>query len=192
MVQYFDSNENIKFDLKYRKNVQMIFQDPFSALNPVHTVFHHLKRSLIRFNITNTNEIKKKIIEMLELVDLFPAENFLYKYPHEMSGGESQRVCIARALIPNPKLIIADEPTSMLDVSIREEILKLFVKLKNEYNLSVLFITHDIASAAMISDNIVVLKEGSVVEIGEPARLLQSPKDDYTKKLINASTMDWL
>ncbi len=192
MVQYFDSNENIKFDLKYRKNVQMIFQDPFSALNPVHTVFHHLKRSFIRFNITNTNEIKKKIIEMLELVDLFPADNFLYKYPHEMSGGESQRVCIARALIPNPKLIIADEPTSMLDVSIREEILKLFVKLKNEYNLSVLFITHDIASAAMISDNIVVLKEGSVVEIGEPARLLQSPKDDYTKKLINASTMDWL
>ena len=109
-----------------------------------------------------------------------------------MSGGETQRVCIARSLIPKPKLIIADEPTSMLDVSIRDGILKLFLKLKKQYGLSILFITHDIASAAMISDSMVVLKNGLIVEQGDPKEIIKSPKDEYTKKLINASGEEWL
>ena len=192
--QFFDNNKrSIDFDLDYRKNVQMIFQDPFSALNSIHTVFHHLKRAFINFGISNSNSIiKEKAIKMLELVDLFPAESFLYKYPHEMSGGECQRVCIARALISKPKIIIADEPTSMLDVSIREEILKLFIRLKDRYDLSILFITHDIASAAMISDKMVVLKDGSIVDEGSPNSILKASKNKYTKQLIKASTAQTL
>ena len=189
MYQFFyGKKERVNFDLEYRKNVQMIFQDPFSALNSIHTVFHHLKRSFMNFNIVSSNSsIEKEAIKMLEMVDLYPGEKFLNKYPHEMSGGECQRVCIARALISKPRLIIADEPTSMLDVSIREDILNLFVKLKNKYNLSILFITHDIASASMISDRMVVLKNGRIVDKGSPDLIIKNPKDRYTKKLIEAS-----
>ena len=190
LFHFFDNGKQpVVFNMEYRKNIQMIFQDPFSALNSIHTVFHHLKRSYINFNIASSNTIiKEKAIKALEMVDLSPAESFLTKYPHEMSGGECQRVCIARALISKPKIIIADEPTSMLDVSIREEILKLFIRLKDQYSLSVLFITHDIASAAMISDEMVVLKEGSVVDIGSPESIINKSKDKYTKQLIKAST----
>ena len=109
-----------------------------------------------------------------------------------MSGGECQRVCIARSLIPKPKLIIADEPTSMLDVSIREEILKLFLTLKKKYSLSILFITHDIASASMIADRIVVLKNGKIVEKGSPKKIIELSEDNYTEKLIKASSLDWI
>ena len=183
--------ESVNFDLEYRKNVQMIFQDPFSALNSIHSVFHHLKRSFINFNIiSSSSNIREEIVNILEMVDLCPGEKFLNKYPHEMSGGECQRVCIARALISKPKLIIADEPTSMLDVSIRKDILNLFVKLKNKYSLSILFITHDIASASMISDNMVILKKGRIVDEGNSDLIIKNPKDDYTKKLIKASTSE--
>ena len=113
---HMDNHKNIVYDLDYRKNVQMIFQDPFSALNPIHSVFHHFKRPFTRFGITNKEDMWTKACELLEMVELDSAEEFLNKFPHEMSGGECQRVCIARALVPQPQLIIADEPTSMFDV----------------------------------------------------------------------------
>jgi len=192
LTEYFDdSNENINFDLDYRKNVQMIFQDPFSALNPIHSVFHHLKRPLIRFGMEDRANLWDKACEILEMVELDPAEEFLNKYPHEMSGGECQRVCIARALCSHPKLIIADEPTSMLDVSIRNDILMLFNKLKEKYNTGIMLITHDIASAAVCSDHMIVLKKGRVVESGSAKEIIESPKDKYTKSLISASKSDW-
>lgn len=183
--------ETNSFDLKYRKNVQMIFQDPFSALNPIHTVFHHFKRPLTRFGITDKENMWIKACELLNLVELDPAEEFLNKFPHEMSGGECQRVCIARALIPKPKLIIADEPTSMLDVSIRSDILRLFIKLKEKYSTGILLITHDIASASICSDRIIVLNNGKIVEYGDTNKIIKEPANDYTKSLINASDNNW-
>ncbi len=192
LTEYFDdSNEDINFDLNYRKNVQMIFQDPFAALNPIHSVFHHLKRPLIRFGMESRANLWNKACEILEMVELDPAEEFLNKYPHEMSGGECQRVCIARALCSHPKLIIADEPTSMLDVSIRNDILMLFNKLKEKYNTGIMLITHDIASAAVCSDHMIVLKKGEVVESGSVKTIIESPKNKYTKSLIGASKSDW-
>jgi len=145
----------------------------------------------LRFGISSEKDIKLKACELLEMVELNPAEDFLSKFPHEMSGGECQRVCIARALCSNPKLIIADEPTSMLDVSIRSDILNLFIKLKENFNLSILLITHDIASASICSDEIVVLKEGRVVESGATLDIIQNPTHDYTKNLLKSSRDDW-
>lgn len=192
-ILYFDGKEHldVEHNLAFRKNVQMIFQDPFSALNPIHTVLHHFERPLLRFGMCSKNEIKSKTIELLEMVELTPANDFLYKFPHEMSGGECQRVCIARALCSNPNLIIADEPTSMLDVSIRSDILNLFIKLKEKFHLSILLITHDIASASICSQDIIVLKKGKIIESGSCENIIKSPKDDYTKNLISASMDDW-
>jgi len=186
-----ESSNSVKHDLEFRKKVQMIFQDPFSALNPIHSVLHHFERPLLRFGITPKLDIRFKVCELLEMVELSPAEDFLYKFPHEMSGGECQRVSIARALCSNPKLIIADEPTSMLDVSIRSDILNLFIKLKKKYDLSILLITHDIASASICSDEIIVLKEGRMVESGSCLNIIQKPQHDYTKDLLKASMDDW-
>ena len=192
IIQYNDQeSKEVIHNLNFRKHVQLIFQDPFSALNPIHTVFHHFERPLLRFGITKKTEIKSKICELLEMVELNPVEEFLYKFPHEMSGGECQRVCIARALSSNPKLIIADEPTSMLDVSIRSDILNLFIKLKEKYGLSILLITHDIASASICSDEIIVLKKGRIVESGSRLDIIKNPKHEYTKSLLKASTEEW-
>ena len=192
-ILYFDGKEHldVEHNLAFRKNVQMIFQDPFSALNPIHTVLHHFERPLLRFGMCSKNEIKLKTLELLEMVELSPADEFLYKFPHEMSGGECQRVCIARALCSNPSLIIADEPTSMLDVSIRSDILNLFIKLKEEFNLSILLITHDIASASICSQDIIVLKKGKIIESGSCENIIKIPEHDYTKNLISASMDDW-
>ena len=191
VTSYMDNHQDIVYDLNYRKNVQMIFQDPFSALNPIHSVFHHFKRPLIRFGITSKKDMWLKACELLKMVELESAEEFLNKFPHEMSGGECQRVCIARALVPKPKLIIADEPTSMLDVSIRSDILKLFIKLKEKYNTSILLITHDIASASICSDYMIVLKEGKIVESGSSDEIIKNPSHSYTKSLLKASSSDW-
>ena len=191
VTSYMDNGKDIVYDLNYRKNVQMIFQDPFSALNPIHSVFHHFKRPLTRFGMTSKDDMWLKACELLKMVELEPAEEFLNKLPHEMSGGECQRVCIARALVPNPKLIIADEPTSMLDVSIRSDILKLFIKLKQKYNTSILLITHDIASASICSDYMIVLKEGKIVESGSPNEIIKTPSHSYTKNLLKASDSNW-
>ena len=132
------------------------------------------------------------IVDLLEKVGLTPGEKFAEKFPHEMSGGERQRVSIARALSLDPKIIVADEPTSMLDVSIRMEILEIFAKMRKENNLTVLFITHDLASARYLADRIIVLKNGKIIEQNKSEDLIQTPVEKYTKDLIKAASPGWL
>ena len=184
--------ESRKVPLEYRKTVQMVFQDPFGSLNSVHTVYHHLARPLIRHGLKKGNEIFPYIVELLEKVGLKPGKSFAEKFPHEMSGGERQRVAIARALSLEPQIIVADEPTSMLDVSIRMEILEIFAKMRIEDNLTVLFITHDLASARYLADRIIVLKNGKVIEENKSEDLIQNPVEVYTKQLIKAASPGWL
>ena len=178
--------------LEYRKNVQMVFQDPFGSLNSIHTVYHHLTRPLIRHGLKNQKGMYQHIVDLLEKVGLTPGEKFAEKFPHEMSGGERQRVSIARALSLDPKIIVADEPTSMLDVSIRMEILEIFAKMRKENNLTVLFITHDLASARYLADRIIVLKSGKIIEQNKSEDLIQTPVEKYTKDLIKAASPGWL
>ena len=178
--------------LEYRKQVQMVFQDPFGSLNSIHTVYHHLARPLLRHRLIPEQKLLDYIIEMLETVGLIPGTTFAEKFPHEMSGGERQRVAIARALSLNPDLLIADEPTSMLDVSIRMEMLEIFARMRIEKNLTIVFITHDLASARYLTDRIIVLQHGSIVEQGIAEDLIRSPKEEYTKQLIKAASPGWL
>ena len=185
-------SEARKVPLEYRKKVQMVFQDPFASLNSVHTVYHHLSRPLTRQKLYDKKTISKMINQNLEEVGLSPGKSFAKKFPHEMSGGERQRVAIARALCIEPKIIIADEPTSMLDVSIRMEILEIFAKLRIEKNLTIIFITHDLASARYLADRILVLSKGTLVEQNNAEELIKNPKSSYTKKLVRAASPGWL
>ena len=178
--------------LKYRRKVQMVFQDPFGSLNSVHTVFHHLARPIIRHRLVPKSDLYKYIIDTLETVELSPGALFADKFPHEMSGGERQRVAIARVLSLQPDLIVADEPTSMLDVSIRLDILKILANLRIKKNVAILFITHDLASARYLADRIIVLQNGLQVEEGPSEDLIQSPQHSYTKQLIAAASPGWL
>ena len=178
--------------LEYRKAVQMVFQDPFGSLNSIHTVYHHLSRPLVRHKLKSKAKLFDHIIKTLEIVGLSPAETFVHKFPHEMSGGERQRVAIARALILDPEIIIADEPTSMLDVSIRMEILEIFAKMRKENGLTILFITHDLASARYLADRIIVLKAGNIIEENQSEDLIQNPSTEYTKQLVRSASPGWL
>ena len=178
--------------LKYRRKVQMVFQDPFGSLNSVHTVFHHMARPIIRHRLVPKSDLYKYIIDTLETVELSPGALFADKFPHEMSGGERQRVAIARVLSLQPDLIVADEPTSMLDVSIRLDILKILANLRIKKNVAILFITHDLASARYLADRIIVLQNGLQVEEGLSEDLIQSPQHSYTKQLIAAASPGWL
>jgi ABC-type glutathione transport system ATPase component len=184
--------ESRNVPLEYRKTVQMVFQDPFGSLNSIHTVYHHLARPIIRHGLKDEKEILPYIIHILEKVGLTPGEKFAEKFPHEMSGGERQRVAIARALSLEPQIIVADEPTSMLDVSIRMDVLEIFAKMRKENNLTVLFITHDLASARYLTDRIIVLKNGSIVEENTSEGLIQTPVQEYTKQLVRAASPGWL
>ena len=184
--------ESRNVPLEYRKTVQMVFQDPFGSLNSIHTVYHHLARPLFRHGMKNEREMFTYIVDLLEKVGLIPGYKFAEKFPHEMSGGERQRVAIARALSLDPKIIVADEPTSMLDVSIRMDVLEIFAKMRKENNLTVLFITHDLASARYLADRIIVLKNGSIVEENTSEELIQNPREEYTKQLVKAASPGWL
>ena len=185
-------SEARKVPLEYRKLVQMVFQDPFASLNSVHTVHHHLSRPLVRQKLYDKKTISKMIHKNLEEVGLSPGKVFAKKFPHEMSGGERQRVAIARALCVEPKIIIADEPTSMLDVSIRMEILEIFAKLRIEKNLTIIFITHDLASARYLADRILVLNKGKLIEQNNAEELIKNPEKQYTKNLVQAASPGWL
>jgi len=185
-------SEARKVPLEYRKLVQMVFQDPFASLNSVHTVHHHLSRPLVRQKLYDKKTISKMIYKNLEKVGLSPGKVFAKKFPHEMSGGERQRVAIARALCIEPKIIIADEPTSMLDVSIRMEILEIFAKLRIEKNLTIIFITHDLASARYLADRILVLNKGKLIEQNNAEELIKNPERQYTKNLVRAASPGWL
>ena len=185
--RHFGDKGQWEQELLYRKNVQMIFQDPFSSLNPVHTVRHHLSRAFLRHQKLTATELETQLKSLLETVGLSPASEFLVKKPFEMSGGQRQRVAIARALAVDPQVIIADEPTSMLDVSIRADILYLLKDLKVEKQLSMLLITHDLTSARFLCDEICVINEGVIVETGATDTVLQAPQHEYTQKLLSAS-----
>jgi peptide/nickel transport system ATP-binding protein len=177
------SRKNI---LRYRSRVQMIFQDPFDSLNPVKTIQHHLARPLSVHKIVPRKQIDARVNELLDTVGLVPPEKYAAKYPHELSGGQRQRVAIARALAVEPTVLIADEPTSMLDVSIRIGILNLILELKEQHGLAFLYVTHDLASARYVADDVLVMYAGQIVEQGPIDDVLESPQHPYTQLLLSA------
>jgi peptide/nickel transport system ATP-binding protein len=168
------------------RDVQMVFQDPYSALNPLHTVEYALTRPVVNFTGLHGTEARRRVLELLEIVGLNPVEEFAAKLPHQLSGGQRQRVVIARALASDPQVIIADEPVSMLDVSLRAGVLALLEDLREQWGVSLLYITHDLLSARVVTDNIMVLNGGAVVETGKTADVLRNPQDDYTIRLLDA------
>ncbi|WP_064707117.1 ABC transporter ATP-binding protein [Rhizobium bangladeshense] len=171
---------------RYRRSVQMIFQDPFASLNPAHTIAYHLRRPLkLRRPDIGGSEIDATIRELLQRVRLDP-DLVAPKYPHELSGGQRQRVNIARALAVKPEVIVADEPTSMLDVSVRLGVLNLLNEMKQEMNLGLLYITHDIATARYVAEDIAVMYAGQIVEWGSTARVIDNPLHPYTRLLLSA------
>ncbi|HET7043948.1 MAG TPA: oligopeptide/dipeptide ABC transporter ATP-binding protein [Gaiellaceae bacterium] len=172
--------------LRYRSQVQMIFQDPFGSLNPARTVRHHLVRPLRIHGIVPRDRIDERVVELLDTVGLVPPAEIAAKYPHELSGGQRQRVAIARALAVEPSVLLADEPTSMLDVSIRIGILNLMLKLKEEHRLAFLYVTHDLASARYLSDEMLVMYAGQIVEQGPTEQVLAEPLHPYTRLLRSA------
>jgi peptide/nickel transport system ATP-binding protein len=215
--------------LAYRGRVQMVFQDPFGSLNPVHSIGHHLERPLVRHGVAApaagslrslnpvhdvghhlerpilrhgaagpeaggrgprvripTADLRGRVLDLLRTVGLDPPEEFVARYPHELSGGQRQRVAIARALAVGPDLLVADEPTSMLDVSIRMGVLNLLAQLKREHGLAILLITHDLASARYLADRILVLYRGRLVEDGPSEEVVASPAHPYTRALLGS------
>ena len=173
--------------LSYRSRVQMIFQDPFGSLNPVHNIRHHLERPLLRHGkVANAAAATARVEELLETVGLSPGARFADQHPHQLSGGQRQRVAIARALAVEPQLILADEPTSMLDVSIRVDILNLLRQLKEDRGIATLYITHDLAAARYFADRTLVLYAGHVVESAPSGELMDRPAHPYTQLLLSA------
>jgi peptide/nickel transport system ATP-binding protein len=169
-----------------RSEVQMVFQDPYSALNPLHTVEYTLTRPVVNYTGLRAKDARRRVLELLETVGLTPVEQFAQKLPHQLSGGQRQRVVIARALASDPQVIIADEPVSMLDVTLRAGVLALLEDLREQWGVSLLYITHDLLSARLITDDVMVLHDGAVVERGRTAEVLQHPQDDYTVALLDA------
>src|SRR6185437_14770598 len=172
--------------LRYRSQVQIIFQDPFGSLNPVKTVRHHIERPLRIHEVGAGGEIEERVHDLLRTVGLVPPEDVAAEYPHELSGGQRQRDAIARALAVEPKIVLADEPTSMLDVSIRIGILNLMLKLKEERGIAFLYVTHDLASARYVADEILVMYAGQIVEQGPVEEVLANPLHPYTRLLLSA------
>jgi peptide/nickel transport system ATP-binding protein len=168
---------------RYKSQVQMVFQDPFSSLNPVHTVRYHLERP-VRLHQGKDVNVDTEVAALMEQVRLTPAKHFLTKYPHELSGGQRQRVSFARALAARPSVLLADEPVSMLDVSIRLEMLSLLDDLRQRFKLALLYITHDIASARYFADEVLVMYAGEIVERGPAEEVTQQPAHPYTQLLV--------
>lgn len=170
----------------YAAQVQMVFQDPFSSLNPVHRIRHQLVRPLEIHHLANGNA-DAAVADLLRRVSLKPPEQFAKKFPHELSGGQRQRVAIARALAVKPRVLIADEPVSMLDVSIRLGILNLLADLRDKEGLAILYVTHDIGSARYLADTIVVMYAGQLVEAAPSTSLTDHPAHPYTQLLLSAA-----
>jgi oligopeptide/dipeptide ABC transporter ATP-binding protein len=171
----------------YRRRVQLIFQDPYETLNPKHTIHDFVLEPLVVNAIGSSAEREQRVMEALEAAGLRPAADFAFRYPHELSGGQRQRVVIAGALVMGPDLIVADEPVSMLDVSIRTELLRLMLDLRAERGLTYLFITHDLSLAWVIADRIAVMYLGKIMEIGPAERVIRSPHNPYTQALVSVS-----
>ena len=170
-----------------RRQIQMIFQDPYESLDPSMTIAQLVAEPLHIHHIGNKNQRLQKVKETLEDVGLSPAESYMHRYPHELSGGQRQRVVIASALVLEPELLIADEPVSMLDVSIRADILNLLSNLQKQKGISFIFITHDLSTAASFADRIAVMYLGRIVEIGNTHEVLQNPQHPYTKALLSVA-----
>jgi peptide/nickel transport system ATP-binding protein len=173
---------------RYKSEVQMVFQDPFASINPVHRVRYPLQRAVrLHQREHGKAEVRAEVARLLEEVRLTPPEQFLARYPHELSGGQRQRVAIARALAVRPRVLLADEPVSMLDVSIRLEVLDVIDQLRRRFQLAVLYITHDIASARYFADETLVMYAGEIVERGPSEDLTQRPAHPYTQLLLAAA-----
>ena len=171
---------------KFRRNIQMIFQDPYESLNPRWNIKDIILEPLNIHNIGNLSDREEAVYEILKTVGLTPPENYMPRFPHELSGGQRQRVSIARTLIMKPKFVVCDEPTSMLDVSIRISIMDLMLNLAKDLEVSYLYITHDLAVARYMCDRIAVMFNGKIVEIAETEDLLNNPIHPYTKRLISS------
>ena len=184
-MQSIDDLDDVELK-KFRRNIQMIFQDPYESLNPRWTIKDIILEPLNIHNIGELKDREEAVVEILKTVGLTPPENYLPRYPHELSGGQRQRVSIARTLIMKPKFVICDEPTSMLDVSIRISIMDLMLNLARDLEVSYLYITHDLAVARYMCNKIAVMFNGKIVEIAETEELLKNPIHPYTKRLISS------
>ncbi|HDM70898.1 MAG: peptide ABC transporter ATP-binding protein [Thermotoga sp.] len=173
---------------RYRMAVQMIHQDPYASLNPTRNIISTLSAPLLKHKIVPRTEVKDKVAELLRMVDLTPIEEYMFKYPHQLSGGERQRVTIARSLTTNPEFLVADEPVSMLDVSIRLGVIELLKDLKKKMNVSFLFVTHDLAMAKYfaLDGKIAVMYLGKIVEYGGTKDTIDKPLHPYTRALLLA------
>ena len=178
-----DKKKNLE---KIRMNCQMIHQDPYDSINPRMKIGNIVSEPLEIHNIGNKDQRSQRVLEVLREVKLEPAEEIVKKYPHMLSGGQRQRVVLARALSLKPKIILADEPVSMLDVSIRAEMLELMQELQKKYNISFIYITHDLATARYFGQRIGILYLGKIVEMGPIDQVLENPKHPYTQALIDA------
>jgi peptide/nickel transport system ATP-binding protein len=174
-------------DLKtYRRDCQMVFQDPFASINNRFTIEKWVGEPLIIHDIGSREERQNRVVETLEQCGLGPGEEFLDQYPHELSGGQQQRVSLARAMVLNPSFIVADEPTSMLDVSVRAGILRVLDRLAKEEDVTIFYISHDLSLLRYICDRIGIMYQGSIAEIGDANEVLRRPKHPYTQLLLSA------
>ncbi len=171
---------------KFRSKVQMIFQDPYQSLNPQRSILDTVAEPLIIHRMGHADSRKDRVREVLRSVGLSPPDDFLYRYPHRLSGGQRQRVAIARAMVLDPEFVIADEPTSMLDASISAQIFNILLKMRNELDVTQLFITHSLAAARYLCDRIAVMYRGRLMEVGRADQVIRNPKHPYTKALIDA------
>ena len=172
-----------------RRQMQMIFQDPHACLNPTMTVGQNISDPLIIHNLADAGTAKEQVLWMLDKVGLNPSEMYYQRYPSDLSGGQQQRVAIARALITRPKLVICDEPVSMLDASVQSQVLDLMLELKEEFELTYLFITHDLWLARFLCDRIAVMNDGKIVELGATQEIFSNPQHPYTKTLLAAAPL---
>jgi len=186
----FDGNEITAMSERQlrplRRRMQIVFQDPHASLNPAMTIEQSVGHPLKIHKLASGNEYRQRVAGVLETVGLAPPEQFMDKYPSDLSGGQKQRAAIARAIVMNPLLLVADEPVSMLDMSVRAKILQLMVDLKREFGLTYLYITHDLATAKFFCDRIAILYLGRIVEIGPSEAIYEDPKHPYTKALLRA------
>lgn len=178
-------DERRRASRQYRKYLQMVFQDPFGSLNPTKRVRHFLERPLALHSDLDASQRRERAVELMQSVELDPA--LLDRHPHELSGGQRQRVAVARALAVDPKVILADEPTSMLDVSVRMGVLQLLRRLRDDRGISILYITHDLASARFVADTTIVMHRGVLVEGGTSAEVMDTPEHPYTRLLVSAA-----